>query len=92
MQSIEDVFTSGGMDTIAASGDNINYFDPADEDENDSDNSNTQEGAAMFRQRASALSKKSKTPAVRKQLNSKQDGSNVDRDSITSRTRSKSKL
>ena len=37
MHSIEDVFTNGVMDTIAASGGKFKYFDPADDDVNSVD-------------------------------------------------------
>ena len=91
MHSVEDVFTSGVMDTIALSGDKIKYFDPADDDENVV-NSKTRDGAAMFKQRASAVRKKTKVSVTSKGPSTKPTGANEDRDSITSRTRSKSKL
>lgn len=81
------------METLGASGDNLNYFDPAEEDVSSVEKSKTQDGAAMFRQRASAVSKRPKGSALRNRLSiSKPDGAIENLESVTTRTRSKSKL
>ena len=95
MYSLDDVFNSGGMETLKATTGNCQYFDTADEEVNTAEPSETPDSVAMFRERASLAVRKKKTvSAMRTRLSARSDVSGLKEQegSITSRTRSKSKL
>ena len=95
MYTLDDVFTNGGMETLEAPKGNCQYFDPADEELNTAEASESRDSVAMFRERASqVVRKKTKVSDARSGRSTRSDvaGLDVQKGSITSRTRSKSKL